>query len=156
VTDTRRKPAARDASIAVRIAGLLLILDGLLLALLGMIVILVFRPVGAVQGREYVDQTPYWLLVVPILLGVAYLWAGQRALRGIHAGRQVGILLATVPAVLFGALFFNPSMNPGELAFAAGAVIAQVFVIVVLVRWRPGDGEPPRPAERASGVAPGR
>ena len=156
MTDTRRGPASRGAPVAVRIAGLLLILDGLVMAMLGMIVILVFRPVGAVEGREYVDQTPYWLLVVPILFGVAYLWAGQRALRGIHAGRQVGILLAAVPAVLFGALLFNPNMDPGELAFAAGVVITQVLVIVALVRGRAADGRVPVLTGSAAEAAPER
>lgn len=136
-------PTARSASPWTRIAGALLIGDGVLVALLVASLVLIFRPVAAIEGRESIDQTPYPLLIVPVLLGLAYLWAGQRAIRGIRSGRAVGVLLALIPGLAFGALLLGTRMSPSELAFAVGIVVVQAVIIVTLVRW-PAE----RPAAR--------
>jgi hypothetical protein len=112
-----------------------LLLDGCLVALLGVVAIAVLQPVGAIEGRPAVDETPYVLMVVPIALGLAYVWAGQRALRGIRRGRAVGIVLALLLAVAFGALVLDSRSSPGELAFALGLAALQVLVVLVLARW---------------------
>jgi hypothetical protein len=121
--------------VAHRLAGLVLILDGLLVALLGIVAIVVFRPIAAIEGRPYVDQTPYPLLIVPVLLALACAWAGQRALRGIRGGRGVGILLATILAIVFGAMAVGSQGSLGELAVAAGIAVVQVLVVIALARW---------------------
>ena len=118
-----------------RVAGVLLVIDGLFVALLGLVGFVVFRPVAAIEGREPVDQAPYPLLVVALLLGLAFVWAGQRAVRGIRSGRIVGIILALIPGVAFGALLVGTRMSPSELAFAIAVVAVQVVIIVGLARW---------------------
>ncbi len=135
------EPAARSASLWTRIGGVLLIADGALVALLGITFILLFRPVAAIQGRESVDQTPYGLVIVPILLALAYLWAGQRAIRGIRAGRAVGILLALLPGLAFGSLLVGARLSPTELAFALVVVAVQAVIIVALARWPVAAGQ---------------
>lgn len=120
---------------AQRLAGVVLLLDAFLVGLLGIVAIAVLQPIGAIEGRASVDQTPYVLMVVPILLGLAYGWAGQRAIRGIRRGRAVGIVLALLLAVAFGAILLDSRSDPGELAFAGGLVIVQVLVVVALARW---------------------
>ena len=127
--------ADRAASPWTRFAGVLLIGDGLLVALLGVTMVLVFGPVAAIEGREPVDQTPYPLLIVPMLLGLAYAWAGQRAIRGIRAGRVVGVVLALLAGLAFGSLLLGARPSPTELAFAVGMVAVQALIIVGLVRW---------------------
>ncbi len=118
-----------------RVAGVLLVIDGLFVALLGLVGFVVFRPVAAIEGREPVDQAPYPLIVVALLLGLAFVWAGQRAVRGIRSGRIVGIVLALIPGVAFGALLVGTRMSPSELAFAIAVVAVQVVIIVGLARW---------------------
>lgn len=120
---------------AQRLAGVVLILDGCLVALLGITAILVFQPIAAIEGRPSVDQTPYALMIVPILLGLAYGWAGQRAVRGIRRGRAVGAVLALLLAVAFGALLLASRSSPAELAVAGGFAALQVLVIVAIARW---------------------
>ena len=118
-----------------RVAGVLLVIDGLFVALLGLVGFVVFRPVAAIEGREPVDQAPYPLLVDACLVELAFVWAGQRAVRGIRSGRIVGIILALIPGVAFGALLVGTRMSPSELAFAIAVVAVQVVIIVGLARW---------------------
>jgi hypothetical protein len=131
-------PAARTDRLATpwtRLAGLLLIVDGAFVVLLGLVAFAVFRPVAAIEGRESPDQAPYPLLVLALLLAVAFLWAGQRAIRGIRRGRIVGMLLALVLGLLFASPLLSSGMSPSEVAFAIGVVAVQAVIVVVLARW---------------------
>jgi hypothetical protein len=123
------------ATPSTRVTGVLLLIDGLFVALLGFVGFLVFRPIAAIEGRPSPDQAPYPLLIVSLLLALAFAWAGQRAIRGIRAGRVVGMLLAAIPGLLFGAFLVTSPMSPGELAFAVVVVAVQVAIIVALARW---------------------
>jgi hypothetical protein len=130
--------AANDVRYATpwtRLAGVLLLVDGIFVALLGFVGFIVFRPIAAIEGRESPDQAPYPLLVIALLLGLAFVWAGQRAIRGIRSGRVVGIVLALIPGSLFGALVVMSRMGWTELLFAIGVVAVQAVIIVALARW---------------------
>jgi hypothetical protein len=134
--------------VAQRAAGLVLILDGCLVALLGITALVVFQPIAAIEGRPPIDQTPYPLLIVPLLLGLAYAWAGQRAVRGIRRGRGVGIVLAAILAAVFGALAAGSVGSGGgltELSVTAAIAVVQVLVILAIARW-------PDAADPAAGV----
>ena len=129
----------RGAMAWTRLAGVLLIADGFIIAILGVVLVAVLTPVGAIQGRDPVDQTPYPLLIVPLVLALACLWVGHRAIRGIRKGRMVGIALALIPAVVFGAAMLNPGATTTELAFAAVVVGVQVVIVIALARWPEGE-----------------
>lgn len=123
-----------------RLAGVFLLLDACLIGILGFAVITVFGAVGHYEGQTvFPDQTPYWLLVPVTLLALAYVWAGQRSIRGIRSngGRLVGIVLAGALGLLFA---YEPmtsfgSLSVEELALAAAFLIPQVLVVVALLRW---------------------
>ena len=123
-----------------RLAGLILVLDGVLVALLGLVGLVVFRPIAAIEGRPPVDQTPYPLLIVAILLGLAYVWAGQRAIRGIRRGRGAGILLAALLVIAFGALA-AAGRTVGEIAFPIGVAVVNGLVAISLARWPVGGAQ---------------
>jgi hypothetical protein len=123
-----------------RLAGVVVLLDGVIAGLAAgafLLVSTIFRPVGAIQGQAPVEQS--WLLeaLVAAVLAIAGVWGGQRAIRGIHAGRLVGAAVAGFLALYLG--WFVVTGGAGSLEATAGwtvIVAIHAAVALVLLTWR--------------------
>jgi hypothetical protein len=144
---------ARARTIWPRLAGAVVLFDGVIAILAAgafFLVSTIFRPIGAIQGRAPVEQS--WLLeaLVAALLGIAGVWAGQRALRGIHAGRVVGATVAGFIALYLGWFLITSNGGPLEVTAGGTAIVAvHAAASLVLLAWR----QPPR--DRTLPVASG-
>lgn len=135
--------------VGVRLAGIVLIADGLLALAVGALLLLMstlFPPVAAIEGRPPVEQS--WLVeaLVAVVLGVAGLWGGQRALRGIRRGRFAGAAVAAfVAAVLGWSLATAESPTIEAVLVVGGLTLGHAVVALVLLAWRPDvpDGRLP-------------
>lgn len=122
-----------------RLAGVVLILDGILCILAAGLFFLLSTFVGAVQGRPAVEEP--WLLgsLVALVLAIAGIWAGQRAVRAIRRGRLVGVGVAGILALYVGwyVVTGDPGSVESTIAWAAIAAV-QAAAALVLVAW-PGE-----------------
>jgi hypothetical protein len=114
-----------DGVLALLVAGLLLLMST------------VFPPVGAIQGQPPVEQS--WLLeaFLAALLAIAGVWAGQRAIRGIHRGRLVGAAAAGFIALYLGWFLLTGDAGSFETtALLTGITALQAVAALVLLTWR--------------------
>lgn len=145
----------RNANLAPRLAGVVVFLDGLVCFLAaGALVLLssIFRPIGAIEGREPVEQSWFLEALIAAVVAIAALWSGLRAIRGIRRGRLVGAAVAVAGAVLVGWLLF---ISRAELTVALGATWLAILAVhavaaFVLFSWpMAADGTTPaQPAVR--------
>ncbi|HET9851726.1 MAG TPA: hypothetical protein VFP56_04380 [Candidatus Limnocylindrales bacterium] len=134
--------AKGSRSVAPRLAGAVVFMDGLVCFLAaGALVLLssIFRPIGAIEGREPVEQSWFLEALIAAVLAIGAMWSGQRAIRGIRRGRLVAASVAGLGAVLVGWLLFIARDELTVPLAAAWLAILAVHVVaaVVLFIWAP-------------------
>lgn len=135
--------ASRERSVWAVLAGALLLLDGIvaLVVSAGAAWFSTFPPVAAIEGRLPIDQSQWALALGAFVFAIACFWAAQRAVRGIRAGRMVGIVLAGSLAAFFGSVLVTASVIDLEWLAAAVVFLApQLLIILGLLRWPAGLG----------------
>ena len=140
-----------------RLAGVLVLFDGVIAVLAaGALTLMstIFRPVAAIEGRPPVEQS--WLLeaLVAAIVAIAGVWAGQRAIRGIHPGRRIGAAVSGFIAVYLGWFLVTGDAGGLEATVAwAGIVAAHVAAAVALLLWRTPAADLGLPAATGVGSA---
>lgn len=139
---------ARSSSLWTVLAGILLLVDGIVALIVSALLALfsIAPPPAAIEGRAPIDQTQWPLTLVTLLFAIACLWAAQRALRGIRAGRVVGVAAAGIVVVLAGWFLVWLVLQPRGIDLTGLAIVAamlapQVLAIVALLRWPPATAD---------------
>ena len=143
----------RSRSAGPVLAGLLLLIDGIgALLLSGVLVFMsVFSPVAAIEGRDSFSQSQIVPALGVLAFAIACFWAARRAVRGVRALRIVGVALAGAILYLLASIALTASaMEVWEVALFGAVLIAQLVIIVALVRWPPEGSPPPAPTASAS------
>lgn len=145
-------PARSSPGWAV-VAGIVLLVDGIVALFVSALLALfsIAPPPAAIEGRAPVDQTQWGLTLATLVFAIACFWAAQRALRGIRAGRVVGVVVAGIVVVLSGwyVVWFvtqPPGVDISVLLISLVVLAPQVLIIVGLLRWSPGVAAPSGPA----------
>lgn len=128
----------RARSAWARLAGVVLIFDGVLaFAAAGMFLfITLLPPIAAIEGRPPVVQSWLGQALLSVLLGVSGVWAGQRAIRGIHEGRLVGVAVAAAIAGLIGWYVVMDGGSLESILIWGGIAVAHAAVALILLAWK--------------------